>query len=550
MPSRPAFIAGVAISILMPMVSAQSLQAGSQAMSGATRSGPPAQEGSGVIRGTVTAAQSGAPLRRARVTVRSPALTSPRSAVTNEFGVYEVTGLPAGRYVVSVAKVPYATVEYGQRRALAAGTEVAVREGAVSDNIDIAMPRGSVIAGRVFDDLGEPAAYLPVMAFRSRYSEGRRTLIPVGRSAATDDIGQYRIAGLPPGSYYVRTTPPPAAAAFNMAPSYYPGTQDVGAAEPVTVGLGSEVAGVDFSIQPGGLAHVRGVVVDDRGQPARGARIALVGVSTGSSGSAAVRQDGSFALENVAPGDYHLAAMRTNPASGEQEMVQRALTVAGADIDGLSIVMGRGGSVSGVVVTDDGSVPEMAPASLRVRAVPLGGALPVRLASAGSGMLGPEWAFELTGVGGAFMLQVRPLPAGWMLKQVLHDGQDVSDTGLRISGTEAIDDVQMVITRRTTAISGAVVDGQDRPVADCTVIAFAEDRARWRPHSALLRHRATQPAGALRHQRPAPRVNTSWLLSIGSKTGPRRIRRCSNSCVRPRCGSCWAKASTARSRSR
>jgi len=139
--------------------------------------------------------------------------------------------------------------------------------------------------------------------------------------------------------------------------------------------------------------------------------------------------------------------------------------------------------VSGVVVTDDGSVPEMAPASLRVRAVPLGGALPVRLASAGSGTLGPEWAFELTGVGGAIMLQVQRLPAGWMIKQVLHDGQDVSDTGLRISGTDAIEDVQMVLTRRTTAISGAVVDGQDRPVADCTVIAFAEDRARWRPYS-------------------------------------------------------------------
>jgi hypothetical protein len=228
---------------------------------------------------------------------------------------------------------------------------------------------------------------------------------------------------------------------------------------------------------------VRGVVVDDRGQPARGARIALVGVSTGSAGSAAVRQDGSFVLEHVAPGEYHLAAMRTNPASGEQEVVQRTLAAAGSDIDGLTLVLGRGGSVSGVVVTDDGSVPEMAPASLRVRAVPLGGALPVRLASAGSGALGPEWAFELTGVSGAFMLQVQPLPAAWMLKQVLHDGQDVSDTGLSILGTGAVNDVQMVITRRTSGISGAVVDAQDRPVADYTVIAFAEDRARWRPHS-------------------------------------------------------------------
>jgi hypothetical protein len=43
-----------------------------------------------------------------------------------------------------------------------------VQDGGVSDGSDIAPPRGSVMAGRVFDDLGEPAAYLPVMAFRPR----------------------------------------------------------------------------------------------------------------------------------------------------------------------------------------------------------------------------------------------------------------------------------------------------------------------------------------------------------------------------------------------
>lgn len=107
----------------------------------------------------------------------------------------------------------------------------------------------------------------------------------------------------------MRTSPSPADVAFNLAPSYYPGTRDVGSAEPVAVGLGSETAGVDFQIQPGGLVVVRGVVVDDRGQPARGAQVALLSLSSGAASSAAVHQDGSFVFQNTAPGNYHLALL-------------------------------------------------------------------------------------------------------------------------------------------------------------------------------------------------------------------------------------------------
>jgi hypothetical protein len=280
-----AFLSGIAICVVMPTMLAQTSHTPPSVAPGQGRGESPAREGTGVVRGLVTSAQSGAPLRRARVWVRSSALPSPRSA-------------------------------------------------------------------------------------------------------STDESGRYEIAGLQPGSYFVRTSPSPADASFNLASSYYPGTQDAGSAEPVAVGLGAEIAGVDFQIQPGGLAVVRGVVVDDRGQPAGSAQIALVGLSSGSGSSAAVRQSGSFVFQNVAPGDYQLAAMRINPASGERDVVQRAVTVAAVDSDGLSLVLGRGGSVSGAVVADEGSLPEPVPGSLRVRAVPLGGALPVRLASAGSGALG------------------------------------------------------------------------------------------------------------------------------------------------------------------
>jgi hypothetical protein len=89
----------------------------------------------------------------------------------------------------------------------------------------------------------------------------------------------------------------------------------------------TEIAGVDFSMPPGGLARVRGVVVDEHGQSAPGAQVALVDAASGTAGAAPARQDGSFTLENVAPGDYALSAMRTNPQSGEVQMVQQTLSV-------------------------------------------------------------------------------------------------------------------------------------------------------------------------------------------------------------------------------
>ena len=81
------------------------------------------------------------------------------------------------------------------------------------------------------------------------------------------------------------------------------------------------------------------------------------------------------------------------------------------------------------------------------------------------------------------MLQLQPLPPGWMLKQVLWRGEDVSDAGFSIAATDEIGDVQLVISRRTTEIAGTVFDNGNRPVSDSSVIAFAEDRSRWRPYS-------------------------------------------------------------------
>ena len=71
------------------------------------------------------------------------------------------------------------------------------------DKADILIPRGSVISGRMLDEFGDPVTDAMVSAMRSVWSNGRRRLQPAGRMAMTNDLGQFRIYGLPAGDYYV-----------------------------------------------------------------------------------------------------------------------------------------------------------------------------------------------------------------------------------------------------------------------------------------------------------------------------------------------------------
>src|SRR5205807_824498 len=69
-----------------------------------------------------------------------------------------------------------------------------------------ALPRGSVVTGRIVDEFGEPMPEVQVAAMRYQFIQGRRQLTPAGRFASTNDIGEFRLFGLSPGQYYLSAT--------------------------------------------------------------------------------------------------------------------------------------------------------------------------------------------------------------------------------------------------------------------------------------------------------------------------------------------------------
>ncbi|MFP5380377.1 MAG: carboxypeptidase regulatory-like domain-containing protein, partial [Vicinamibacteria bacterium] len=160
------------------------------ARAGAARADAPAT-GTAVLRGYVVAADTGEPVRRA--IVRAMAANAGGSMTsTDAEGRFEFRDLPAGRYMLSASKGGYVGVQYGQRRPNQSGTPLDLRDGEVIEKIAIALPPGSVITGRVFDDFGDPVSGVMVSAMRYRSMGGRRQLGPAGGEGAmsrTDDQG-------------------------------------------------------------------------------------------------------------------------------------------------------------------------------------------------------------------------------------------------------------------------------------------------------------------------------------------------------------------------
>ncbi len=141
----------------------------------------PEKKGTGVIRGTVVAGDTGRPLRRAQITVAGVGLgqDARRTTSTGPDGTFAVKELPAARYRITVTRGGYLQLEYGQRRPGEQGRPIQLGEGQVIEKVDFALPRMGAIGGRVTDENGEGIEGVSVYAMRSLFYDGKRKLVPV-----------------------------------------------------------------------------------------------------------------------------------------------------------------------------------------------------------------------------------------------------------------------------------------------------------------------------------------------------------------------------------
>jgi hypothetical protein len=456
-------------------------------------------KGTGVIRGRVIAADTQQPLRRARIRVSGPELGSEgRSTSTGADGKYELRELPAGRYEIYVSRSGYLEMRYGQRRPFELGKPLQLGAGETVAGVDFALPRMSVIAGRLVDEAGEPIPGVQVFAMRSMYFEGRRRMVPVrgGFDTVTDDTGAYRIRNLMPGSYYVKAdtretwtiSEAGAERVMGYRPTYYPGTADVAHARAVRVTAGQETSAIDFDLLPGRAADVSGIAYDSLNRPLAGRGVSLNLESRGPYSqsfsfvaTSTTTADGHFTFRNVSPGDYTVSAHTTYEADGAtvEERAWMPLTVSGAPIENLALYTTTGWHIAGRVTTDTGEVSGLPRDRIGISADPTGDHDAMRTGPGrSSGRVREDWTFEVKSVPGPARLRVH-VPDGWAVKALLYEGVDATDRVFELKSGETLGGVDVVLTNQVTVVSGTVRTAKGKPTLDCTVIVFAADRERW-----------------------------------------------------------------------
>ena len=450
----------------------------------ATRPATSGVEGAATIRGRVTAAGTDRPLHRVRITLNG-ALGNPPTTVTDTRGAYELTNVPAGSYSITATRAGYLTLQYGQRRPREAGRTLEVKAGETIEGIDLALPKGGVIAGRITDELGEPAPGVRVEATELRYIRGQR--VPVAaRIGTSNDTGEYRLGDLEPGSFQVRASAreiwdsDDRKQTLTYAVTYYPGVTAAEQPQAVNVPLGQEVSGIDIRLIAGRAARVTGVVEDARGEPLGDQVVNLdnIGRTIGGAlmfaqGAGATRTDkqGAFEFPKLPPGEYMAY-------SGDQKnRVAVRVIVSDGDAQHLVLSPRPGTSIRGTVRSDE-EAPLPFPAA-RVRLVPMSADPQNILPAWGQAReqtLRADWTFQITDADGKYLFRVAGMPPDWMVKSVTLGGRDITDVPLAVArGAEDVDGVQVVLSRKGGRITGDVVDAAGAPAADTTVIVFADD---------------------------------------------------------------------------
>jgi hypothetical protein len=227
--------------------------------------------GTAIIKGRVVASDTGQPLRKVMIRASSPEVREGHVTTTDNEGRYELKEMPAGRYTLNASKGSYVSLAYGQVRPFEPGKPLEIADGQTVEKVDFSLPRGGVITGRVVDEFGEAVADANVAPMRFVNQGGRRRLQPSGRMSMTNDIGEYRIFGLPPGQYYISATMRGGAMGAMMnaqsddrsgyAPTYFPGTGNSAEAQKLTLGLAQTLSDINVTLVPTRIATVSGVAL-------------------------------------------------------------------------------------------------------------------------------------------------------------------------------------------------------------------------------------------------------------------------------------------------
>lgn len=339
--------------------------------------------------------------------------------------------------------------------------------GVPAHDVEIRLMPSSAISGKVVDDQGEPAANSEVYALVSQVVDGRRRLDP-GASPLThtNDLGEYRLAGLAAGKYVVCARANGALPLPSGATTLY---ADRCGEDPIQLAPGRD-ATVDFTLMQVPAVHVRGVVSGLPDGAGAGVTLTRPGSNLNFSADRAgiARPDGVFDIASVAPGTYILRSGITR--EGRHLTGYLPITVGPDGADGIALRLEPDITLTGAITVADPATP--VPAKQAVRLM-LRSPAPLILSRTVESK--DNLTLKLDDVApGEYRLIPLFVPAPFYIKSAAMGGQDMLNGEFTVS--QGAGPIRIVLADDGGSIEGDVVNADGQP-ASGGVMAIRNGRA-------------------------------------------------------------------------
>jgi hypothetical protein len=459
----------------------------------------PTGQGGASIKGRVVDGATKASLAGARVRLSGSAQRGP--VLTDNAGAFGFNGLPAGTYSFVIERNGYLSASWPDSSRWVRRSEGPISVGATDnvENVTLAIERGGVVAGKVMSATGEPISGAQVSLVG---------LVPPAftRNGTTNDLGDYRVADLPPGRYVLRahlraaTDNPPDTPLSGPLPTYYPGTLQRSEAHELVVGRGGEVTEANLRLVEGVLALLDVTVTHTDGRPADSAMLSVSSMAEpyGPGFGRGVR-NGVGRLE-LPPGEYTLQADASSGAQNAKDRIvldlrgtARVRLTAGARAS-VTLVVGMTATASGRVFFDGDSSPPPAAAGGRVPMFASGG----QSCRYGSPTVTPDWSFSIDGLSGTCRSSPQSsLAERWILKSVILDGREVLDENVWFEPGRRYENVRIVMTDRRSQVRVRVSEANGTATGEYAAVVFPVRPERWRSPDRYVRAAAPLPPAFL-----------------------------------------------------
>jgi hypothetical protein len=407
-----------------------------------------------------------------------------RSAVD---GTFVFPDLPAGTYGVSVRRNGFS--EYSQQEEDDFHPQsVTLKPGEKLDSLSLRLHPTGVIAGQVSDEDGDGVQGLEVFALRISFQPGGEKQVSTSGRTVTDDLGNFRLPNLAPGSYLVSAGGlieyPKGAEGLKQSPTggvqyrntFYGGTSSLDGAQVLRVGPQLTTNDIRLTAPTEGTYAITGKVLSGAGRsPLKNAQVSCERTdAAGYTFSEAIgptvvmESDHSFKCSPVSPGDYTLK-LKTVDTGVEKELGFASVRVVDSNVCA-NIEAGRAAEVRGSVVGPQG--------------LSLAGKL-ITLETFGPGFyllhespgVDPAGRFAITNIPpGEFFFSVSDTHGeeSAYVKKAICNGRDYASREFALAVGTTLD-CDVTLAGDTSAIHGEVADG-DHPARGLEVVLVPDSR--------------------------------------------------------------------------